>query len=283
MNYALIVGINQYRQPGHDLHGCVPDALRMGNVLRDQYSATTTTLTNSLATRAEILRRLETLVMTLAPGETGLWHQSSHGSQVPCRENDELDGLDESVCCHDWPTGAITDDEVYALTRKLNPGARLVIIADSCHSGTMERGCTDPARNSQPRFRSPLVLVPDGPDNLVMRRMWQRTARGRQRGFWSWMGRLFGRSVDTTPTTPAGGGVVLMAACREDQTAADADMGATYGGAFTQTLLDSLEQNPEQTYRELMKDVAWRLRGLAFSQEPQLRGDEGLFDLPAFK
>jgi hypothetical protein len=62
----------------------------------------------------------------------------------------------------------------------------------------------------------------------------------------------------------------LLAACRRDQTAADAFVDGDYHGAFTHTLSGLLR--PEVSRQDLLRRVREELRKQGFEQEPQLEG-----------
>ena len=53
------------------------------------------------------------------------------------RNFDEPDGRDETWCLYD---GMLLDDELYRLWAEFQPGVRIVVLSDSCHSGTVTRG-----------------------------------------------------------------------------------------------------------------------------------------------
>jgi uncharacterized caspase-like protein len=66
---------------------------------------------------------------------------SGHGTYVPDTNGDEIDGLDEALCPYDLQTGgaALIDDEINTLFSARQGGVRLLLISDSCHSGTVTR------------------------------------------------------------------------------------------------------------------------------------------------
>ena len=66
---------------------------------------------------------------------------SGHGSQVPDKNGDETeDGYDETWVLYDRQ---LVDDELYALWSKFAAGVRIVVLSDSCHSGTAIRETLD--------------------------------------------------------------------------------------------------------------------------------------------
>ena len=74
-------------------------------------------------------------------GSTVLIYYSGHGSRTPDRNGDEQDGYDETIVPWDYGTKHqfIVDDELHRWLSLLNAD-KVILIFDSCHSGTMERG-----------------------------------------------------------------------------------------------------------------------------------------------
>ncbi len=71
---ALLVGVNSYRLPGCDLHGCVNDITNMRDVLLKYFDFSAEQvrlLADERATRQAVLERLEWLV-----GDAGGWRQA---------------------------------------------------------------------------------------------------------------------------------------------------------------------------------------------------------------
>jgi len=257
---ALLVGINRYPDPGNELRGCVNDVLLMRETLERHYRFTEPggirVLTDRRATTAAILSGLAWLVDGVAPGDSLVFHYSGHGSQVPDRNGDERDGLDEILCPYDldW-AHPLTDDDLAAVVAPIPRGALLTVILDCCHSGT---GVREPSRNgSGIRHRYlPHLAEPAAFPRPVRR---------------------FGASVTKTSA-------VLLAACRDDQTSADAFIDGKYRGAHTWFLWQSLRNaNWNPTYRELASTTAAALSRSGFDQVPQLETPVRLLTMPVFQ
>jgi hypothetical protein len=78
-------------------------------------------------------------VLTAAAASTqaGDWFvltYSGHGGQT---ENWGFSGYKETLCLYD---GQLADSELHNLLTAFRPGANVVIVLDSCHSGGMDRG-----------------------------------------------------------------------------------------------------------------------------------------------
>lgn len=151
---GLLVGIN-YRGTRNQLGGCINDALAVQKLITSNYpSADLQLLTDDTPekpTRDNILNKLKQLVANAKAGDTLIFDYSGHGSQVPDIHGDEEDGLDETICPIDFMTrrvinykgqritldSQITDDEINEIISDVPHGARFLMLADSCHSGTI--------------------------------------------------------------------------------------------------------------------------------------------------
>lgn len=61
---------------------------------------------------------------------------SGHGGQAPDLNDEEPDGNDETWCLYD---GELIDDEPYSSWGAFATGVRIVVLSDSCHSGTVAK------------------------------------------------------------------------------------------------------------------------------------------------
>ena len=66
---------------------------------------------------------------------------SGHGGQVPDVNGDEDDKKDETWCLYD---GQLIDDELYYELSRFAAGVRILVLSDSCHSGTVTRAALMP-------------------------------------------------------------------------------------------------------------------------------------------
>ncbi len=78
--HALLVGINDYKDPGiPDLDTPVNDVNEMTTLLKDKYGFKVSRLINSKASRSGIYNALRQLVATAKPEDSVLIYYSGHG------------------------------------------------------------------------------------------------------------------------------------------------------------------------------------------------------------
>jgi hypothetical protein len=143
--YALCVGLNRvdpnfYQGWSGPLNACEADARAMGNLLSRKGFDAQLMLSNA-ATRDSVISHIQDVAMKAEPGDIFVYTNSSHGGQLPDLNADEADGADETICLYD---GELVDDEIFALWALFKRGVRVLMISDSCHSGTVARSADVP-------------------------------------------------------------------------------------------------------------------------------------------
>lgn len=153
---ALIIGIDRYAGLDQDsqLTASVNDARLIERLAGEQWGfkpEQIRLLLNEQASADAIRASLASwLVDGTTAGDRAFFYFSGHGYFVPDKDGDEPDGKDETLVAHDarpTPNGyvnMVTDDEVREQLDKLKDRS-VMVIADSCHSGTITRAL-DPAR-----------------------------------------------------------------------------------------------------------------------------------------
>ena len=137
---SLHIGLNNvdpaaYPFPVPVLAGCINDC----NDMRDLAAGMgfrTRQLIDAAATSGAVLAAIDAAAKTLRAGDIFLLTYSGHGSQVPDTMAEETDQLDETWVLYDRQ---LLDDELYDLWCRFAPGVRILMISDSCHSGTVSR------------------------------------------------------------------------------------------------------------------------------------------------
>ena len=148
-NKALLVGINPYPNPNNNLRGCINDIVDMEYFIASKNKVypkeNIKTLTDSRATKKNILAALNWLLSGASAGDQILFQYSGHGAQIPSKHNAiEKDGLDEIICPYDFreedaAETAISDKEFAKIFTKIPQGVHFVWISDSCHSEDLSR------------------------------------------------------------------------------------------------------------------------------------------------
>lgn len=137
---ALHIGINEVSAAHYagwtgPLAACEFDAHDMAAISKAQ-GMKSTLLTTKKATRAHVLTAIRKAAKSLAAGDLFFMSFSGHGGQVPDVSGEELDKLDETWCLFD---AQLIDDELYHELSRFKAGVRILVLSDSCHSGTVVR------------------------------------------------------------------------------------------------------------------------------------------------
>jgi hypothetical protein len=262
--HCLHVGINDYRGAGHDLAGCLPDVRnderlfnrerRHRGTRRDAIDEcryfgnceTQNILTDRQATRAKVLAALELTMKRLVAGDWAIVTFSGHGTYALDRSPvDESDGFDEALVCHDL--AVIRDDELAAAIEKRKPNTKVLLITDSCHSGTAHRHLGERIIGWHGDGRTKYRFVP--PSRLPtesVRRLAKAIRRDR-------------KLVD----------VIHLGACLDHQLAADAPFGGGHEGALHHFYLRAVCELPARaTFGDWFARLADYLPGGEFDQQP---------------
>jgi hypothetical protein len=151
--YGLVIGIDDYIGTANDLEGAVNDARDVANALAGAGAREVVHLYNDDATKDRIVAEWEDLVGKAKAGDTIVFSYAGHGGQEPepPGRHDEADGLNENFLLgHFAPSGPgtrerILDDEVFEWMQEADKKKiKVVFVADSCHSGGMERSASAP-------------------------------------------------------------------------------------------------------------------------------------------
>ena len=226
---SVHVGLNaldaaQYGGFDGILNGCEADANDMYALAESKGYKPKLILTKD-ATAANVTAAIEDVAKALASGDIFFLSYSGHGGQVPDTNGDEIDGLDETWALYDRQ---LIDDELYALWAKFKPGVRILLLSDSCHSGTVSRAMEFEVITSIPRLVTPYTddtikgsraLPPKvAMDDFEARKaMYEKIQRGLPEG----------------DAVNVGASVLLISGCKDEQLSSD----GARNGLFTETLL----------------------------------------------
>jgi hypothetical protein len=258
---ALLIGVSRYRAlPA--LPGAGNDIDYMRSILERRLgfrSSAIEEVRDEAATREGILEAFDRLARASGPDSVVYVHYSGHGSQVPDIDGDEDDGLDESIVPFDGRTPGIrdiTDDELGQRLAAIE-GA-VVVVLDSCHSGTATRSLVSGVRSR--------VVPPD-----------DRT-------------KLYGSAARVRSVVSVeGADHVLFTAARSGEAALDAPVDGRPHGVFTYAIGQSLvEKGSEAAPKALLQRASRELDrirsqlGLNVMPTPQLEGEERSLDRRLF-
>ena len=155
---SLHIGLNSV-SPAHyggwtgDLSACEFDAKDMAALATGRGMKATVLLTKN-GTRAKVLAALRAAAKTLASGDLFFLSFSGQGGQVPDVSGEETDKLDETWCLYD---GQLIDDELYLELGRSASGVRILVLSDSCHSGTVVRAGPPGGVPVLPEMRSKMM------------------------------------------------------------------------------------------------------------------------------
>ena len=235
MKKALCVGINNYPGTSNDLHGCVNDANDWSSLLGD-YGFSVETILDSQATRQNIKNKLNNLINQADDGDIIVFSYSGHGTSVVDTDADEGDGYDEALYVYD---GVLLDDEIREIIKDMNSKVSLIVISDSCFSGTVTRV----VETGTPRY-----MPPEQP---------------------------ISGEVITKFLYPESDMVeVLISGCSDNEYSYDANINGRFNGAMTRNAIDVIKANPNATYSEFYTKLRDLLPSRSYPQTPQLEGNE---------
>lgn len=137
---SLHIGIDKYDRGAYrsigknigNLPNCVNDAHAMEKVaLKAGFDAAI--LFNDNASAANLLQGISAAARHLDYGDLFFLTFSGHGGQALDLNGDEDGAFDQTWCLYDKE---VVDDELFEYWKLFRPGVRIVVIADSCYSGS---------------------------------------------------------------------------------------------------------------------------------------------------
>ena len=250
---SLHIGLNRV-DPGHyagwdgALVACESDAKAMKRLAAARGFKTTMLLTRQ-AKAAAVTRTIAEAAARLGAGDTFFLTYSGHGGQVPDSNGDEKDDQDETRVLYDRE---LVDDELYTLWAKFKQGVRILVLSDSCHSGTVTRlasyrtvtegnvrGAPSYTKDRPARFRR-MPLEIEGQVNKRHRKLYEEIQK-------SHMG---------SEHQAVGASVLLISGCQDNQLSADGDE----NGLFTASLLEVWKGGKfKGGYRKFREEIVNRM------------------------
>ena len=157
---ALLVGVAKY-QNGDTLPGIELDINRMKRLLESR-GFHVRVLFNQQATLANVKNSLNSY-RNLSSNDSFFFYVSLHGTQIEDLNGDEADGLDEAYVLYDVnhhisnEDGLLIDDHIDNMLADIP--AKKVMVADSCHSGTMYKSFSRNAKTKSVKIASNFKFI----------------------------------------------------------------------------------------------------------------------------
>ena len=253
---ALCVGINDYPGTDSDLSGCVNDVID-GAAMLIKRGFDVLKISDSKATK----KTMEKEIVNIVSQKDSLIviQYSGHGSFVPDLNGDEPDGTDECLCPYDIrENGPIIDDWLYHVFIDKGQGSKVVMLSDSCHSGTVAKFApiTTPYTLTK-KCDSPTRLVRFLPPSVFL-------SKRETSSF---------RVIYHNGSPPGREQVLLMAGCQDTEYSYDAWFNGRPNGAFTYVALKALDKlKPNATYQQWYQAIRKVLPSRQYPQTPNLYG-----------
>ncbi|KAJ1725606.1 Ca(2+)-dependent cysteine protease [Coemansia erecta] len=280
---ALLIGIN-YFGTKHMLKGCINDVHNMKKFITEHFGfkeQDMVILTDDqrdnprrMPTHENIIKAMKWLVSDARMNDSFFFHYSGHGNVVASKTGDEIDGNDETICPVDFESkGQIIDDDMnLVMVRPLPRGARLTAIFDCCHSAT---ALDLPFMyNHMGKLKNEKAITFAGKGLMAAGNLYLKgDLAGALKGLTKSVDMMLtgdGKLEKSRRTKSTMGDVIMFSGCKDDQTSADTKSeDLKFTGAMSHALTSSMNNNPHQTYVQLLQDIRNRLRP-KYTQVPQL-------------
>jgi metacaspase-1 len=223
-----------------------------------------------------VISEIEAAVGSLEDDGVFLITYSGHGTQ---RKDDnrgvldfEPDGLDEVWCLYN---GVLIDDEIFELLTRFKKNQRVILISDSCHSGTPGDGVSsnfplalgvnpnEILENAKPKYIEKSFL-----DGSEVFRSFQSIYKERTKSVGERLAHRLTTSipVKTNINELVEANVIVISACQDWQLARDGNN----LGAFTNALKDVWENDGgnNMNYLQIHEAIWKKLEGMSNKQNP---------------
>lgn len=119
------------------LYQSVNDANKMKQVFENQYDIEDIKMyVNENYIRSNVIPAMKLLARKLKQNnQIGIIYCAGHGDWARDRNGDEMDGMDEMWKTHRHES--ILDDEIANIFHDIHPSSQLIVISDTCSSGTV--------------------------------------------------------------------------------------------------------------------------------------------------
>jgi hypothetical protein len=255
---ALCIGINNYPGTDSDLAGCVQDASDWSELLKSK-GFVVKTLLDKQATGAAIVSNLKQLITQAIPGDELVIQYSGHGTQVPDQNREEADNMDEAWVPYDiWEKGPVLDDTLWSILRMKQPAVKIIVLSDSCHSGSVVRAffCPDTCKGKK-KFIHYTKAMSKG----TLEWFFSTFTGGGERAF----------TIEESEKVPWP--CLLLSGCQDHEYSYDANFNGKANGAFTYWAIKILKELPHTaTYLDWYRAIRRALPNSQYPQCPNIMG-----------
>jgi metacaspase-1 len=225
---SIHIGLNSVDPAHYDgwdgqLQACEFDAQDMQRIAEAKGFDSTIMLSKD-ATAEAVSGAIQEASGALAKGDLLFLTYSGHGGQVPDTNSDEKgDATDETWVLYDRQ---LVDDELYALWAGFEPGVRIFVLSDSCHSGSVTRDLFDAL---VPMIVEKGMVDAEKPRTKELPRDIQDATYRANEDLY----KQVQSSHESGEDADVQASVILISGCQDNQLSLDGDR----NGLFTQTLL----------------------------------------------
>ncbi|MFK7806792.1 MAG: caspase family protein [Saprospiraceae bacterium] len=225
------------------LKGCEIDATALEQLAQSRGFKTRKLLTKE-ATRKNVVAEIERAATNLEKGDYFFLTYSGHGSQVRDLSGDEkqdahvalADRRDETWCLYD---AQLLDDELYGLWSKFEDGVRILVISDSCHSGTVTRGGIDGSS----------LIPPEGMAYRFMPKAGMTATYKSHKAFYDQL------QSKTSKRSRIKARVLLFSGCQDFEMSREDQSSEQPGGLFTKSILSAWKSEAYSNYADFFRAV----------------------------
>ena len=267
--YSIHIGVNEVSMPRFEgwkgsLYAAEADAIAMQELAKSLHYENDGVILTENATYDRVMQEIDFAQKYLESGDQLLFTFSGHGAQFRDLNGDEQDSepiqYDEAIVLYD---DVLVDDELYAHWRKFDPGVKIVMICDSCYSGTISQRRFVPwMKLAGDETESPSFEWPHHPKFLP--RYIAELVFAKNYLHFEAIQKSFPKGDQVDVEGPS---IISLSACRDNEIAEEGDL----YGIFTGYLLDVWATRTRgMTYDELHSKIVAAVSGDGFKQVPAI-------------
>jgi len=253
---SLHIGVNNTDRKSYGsthytrLRGCINDADAMCRIAMSRGFQKTVLLKDAYATFRNVEAEIRAAADITQPGDTFLLTFSGHGARIISGDPREK-GNDEAIVLYDM---IMKDDYIDVFLRLFREGSRVILVSDSCYSGTIYHVGKNPPQWDV----NPPGEIPES--GLATKMLYRGSVMDHMKTL---RDKYLALDVSFTEQSKllsedVMADVVVLSACDDNEPAADGPV----NGVFTECLLSVLNDNdspaprqPVCSYQELVKAI----------------------------